>query len=140
MTATTSKARYLLQAYYPLLTGQLFLRTKVRAYKQLIRPVLTYGSLAWSTASACQKHKLAVIQNRILRIAAKAPHFVRNSTLQRGLKTDDLLDHIRNLTLKFLDNTRQSKNPTVRSGLTPGKSKLTHKNQSQENLERKTSQ
>ncbi|KAH1000551.1 hypothetical protein HUJ04_012858 [Dendroctonus ponderosae] len=51
---------------------------------------------------------------RILRIAAKAPYFVRNSTLQRDLETDDLLDHIRNLTSKFLDSARQSKNPTVR--------------------------
>ncbi|ERL94967.1 hypothetical protein D910_12239 [Dendroctonus ponderosae] len=33
-------------AYYPLLTGKLYLRTKVRAYKQLIRPVRTYGSTA----------------------------------------------------------------------------------------------
>ncbi|ENN83482.1 hypothetical protein YQE_00160, partial [Dendroctonus ponderosae] len=61
---------------------------------------------------------MAVIQNKILRIAAKAPYFVRNSTLQRDLDTDDLLEHFRNLTTKLLDNARQSKNPTVRVSCT----------------------
>ncbi|ENN72934.1 hypothetical protein D910_05478 [Dendroctonus ponderosae] len=113
MTATITKARILLQAYYPMLRSKLFLRTTVRVYKQLIRPVLTYGCPAWSTASDSQKRKLAVYQNRILRIVAKAPYFVRNTTLRRDLQID-LLDHIHGLTSKFLDRARKSKNPTVR--------------------------
>lgn len=81
-----------------------FRRTKVRAYKQL----------AWSTASASQTKKLAVFQNRILRIATKAPYFVRNTTLGGDLQIDDLLDHIQGLTSKFQDRALQSKNPIVR--------------------------
>ncbi|ENN83306.1 hypothetical protein YQE_00335, partial [Dendroctonus ponderosae] len=77
MANTIAKARLLLHACYPLLSGKLCLRTKVRVYKQLIRPVLTYGSPAWSIASTSQKQKLAVFQNKILRIVTKARYFVR---------------------------------------------------------------
>ncbi|ERL86724.1 hypothetical protein D910_04130 [Dendroctonus ponderosae] len=118
MANTIAKARLLLHACYPLLSGKLCLRTKARVYKQLIRPVLTYGTPAWSIASTPQKQKLAVFQNRILRIVIKAPYFVRNTTLRRDLDTEDLLNHIRNLTSGFLDRIRHSKNPTVRVSCT----------------------
>ncbi|ERL95735.1 hypothetical protein D910_00185 [Dendroctonus ponderosae] len=113
MANTIAKARFLLHACYSLLSGKLCLRTKVRVYKQMIRPVLTYGSPAWSIASTSQKQKLAVFQKKILRIVTKAPYFVRNTTLRRDLDTEDLLDHIRNLKSEFLDSIRQSKNPTI---------------------------
>ncbi|ERL96130.1 hypothetical protein D910_01138 [Dendroctonus ponderosae] len=118
MANTIAKARFLLHACYPLLSGKLCLRTKARVYKQIIRPVLTYGSPAWSIDSTSQKQKLPVFQNKILRIVAKAPYFVRNTTLRRDLDTEDLLDHIRNLMSGFLDRIRQSKNPTVRVSCT----------------------
>ncbi|ERL88655.1 hypothetical protein D910_06039 [Dendroctonus ponderosae] len=102
LAATIAKTRYLLHAYCPMLTGELLLRTKVRAYQQLIRPVLTYGSPACCTANITQKQKLAAQQNNILRIAAKARYYIRNTRLRRDLKTEDLLDHIRNLASKFL--------------------------------------
>ncbi|ERL87805.1 hypothetical protein D910_05194 [Dendroctonus ponderosae] len=66
--ATIAKVMYLLHAYSPMLTGKLLLRTKVRAYKQLIHPVLTYESPAWSTDSITQRQKLAAQQNKILRM------------------------------------------------------------------------
>ncbi|ERL88651.1 hypothetical protein D910_06035, partial [Dendroctonus ponderosae] len=68
--------------------------------------------------SASQKQKLAVFQKKILRIVTTAPYFVRNTTLQRDLDTEDLLDHIGNLTSGFLDSVRQSKNPTARVSCT----------------------
>ncbi|KAH1006039.1 hypothetical protein HUJ04_006920 [Dendroctonus ponderosae] len=114
MANIIAKARFLLHACYPLLSGKLCLRTKARVYKQLIRPVLTYGSAAWFIASTTQKQKLAVFQNKILSIVPTAPYFVRNTTLRRDLDTEDLLDHIRNLTSGFLDRIRHSKKPTVR--------------------------
>ncbi|ERL85485.1 hypothetical protein D910_02904 [Dendroctonus ponderosae] len=51
-------------------------------------------------------------------MVTKALYFVRNTTLRRDLDTEDLLDHIRNLTSGFLDRARQSKNPTVRVSCT----------------------
>ncbi|ENN82474.1 hypothetical protein YQE_01151, partial [Dendroctonus ponderosae] len=78
MANTIAKARLLLHACYPLLSGKVCLRTKARVYKQLIGPVLTYGSPAWFIPSTSQKQKLAVFQNKILRIVTKIPYFVRN--------------------------------------------------------------
>ncbi|ERL93233.1 hypothetical protein D910_10529 [Dendroctonus ponderosae] len=107
MANTIAKARFLLHACYSLLSGKLCLRTKATVYKQMIHPVLTYGSPAWSIASTSQKQKLAVFQNKILRIVTKAPYFVRNTALRRDLDTEDLLDYIRNLTSGLLDRIRQ---------------------------------
>ncbi|GFX67210.1 hypothetical protein TNCV_2185571 [Trichonephila clavipes] len=42
-------------------------------YKQILRPVITYGSPVWGAAAATHMNKIQVIQNKILRVMTNAP-------------------------------------------------------------------
>ncbi|GFW79405.1 transposable element Tc3 transposase [Trichonephila clavipes] len=58
------------------LTGRrspLSLENKVILYKQILRPVITYGSPVWGAAAATHMKKIQVIQNKILRVMTNAP-------------------------------------------------------------------
>ncbi|GFX39535.1 putative RNA-directed DNA polymerase from transposon X-element [Trichonephila clavipes] len=51
----------------------LSLENKVILYKQILRPVITYGSPVWGAAAATHMKKIQVIQNKILRVMMNAP-------------------------------------------------------------------
>ncbi|GFV68563.1 putative RNA-directed DNA polymerase from transposon X-element [Trichonephila clavipes] len=51
----------------------LSLENKVILYKQILRPVITYGSPVWGAAAATHMKKIQVMQNKILRVMTNAP-------------------------------------------------------------------
>ncbi|GFW20078.1 RNA-directed DNA polymerase from mobile element jockey [Trichonephila clavipes] len=51
----------------------LSLENKVILYKQILRPVITYGSPVWGAAAATHMKKIQVIQNKILCVMTNAP-------------------------------------------------------------------
>ncbi|GFU25260.1 RNA-directed DNA polymerase from mobile element jockey [Trichonephila clavipes] len=59
----------------------LSLENKVILYKQILRPVITYGSLVWGAAAATHMKKIQVIQNKILRVMTNAPCCTASFTL-----------------------------------------------------------
>ncbi|GFY04279.1 RNA-directed DNA polymerase from mobile element jockey [Trichonephila clavipes] len=58
----------------------LSLENKVILYKQILRPVITYGSPVWGAAAATHMKKIQVMQNKILRVMTNAPWVVRNAS------------------------------------------------------------
>ncbi|GFT99350.1 RNA-directed DNA polymerase from mobile element jockey [Trichonephila clavipes] len=61
----------------------LSLENKVILYKQILRPVITYGSPVWGAAAATHMKKIQVMQNKILRVMTNAPWYVRNDVCNR---------------------------------------------------------
>ncbi|GFX02348.1 hypothetical protein TNCV_2285161 [Trichonephila clavipes] len=51
----------------------LSLENKVILYKQILRPVTTYGSPVWGAAATTHMKKIQEIQNKILRVMTNAP-------------------------------------------------------------------
>ncbi|GFW88444.1 RNA-directed DNA polymerase from mobile element jockey [Trichonephila clavipes] len=51
----------------------LSLENKVILNKQILRPVITYGSPVWGAAATTHMKKIQVIQNKILRVMTNAP-------------------------------------------------------------------
>ncbi|GJQ69715.1 hypothetical protein Trydic_g22286 [Trypoxylus dichotomus] len=88
---------------YPLLLGRgkLDPSRKIRIYKTVLRPIVTYASAVWATAATTHMNKLQTFQNRILRMALNAPYFVRNTALYEGAGVEPLIDFIRIIATRF---------------------------------------
>ncbi|GJQ87472.1 hypothetical protein Trydic_g23135 [Trypoxylus dichotomus] len=73
------RGRQIFGTLYPLLIGRgkLDLIRKIRIYK----PIVTYASAVWATATTTHLNKLQTFQNRMLWMALNAPWFIRNTTL-----------------------------------------------------------
>lgn len=101
---------------YPLLNrrSKLSAKTKLRLYKVIIRPIMTYASAVWGYAAKSHIHKLQVVQNRIIRMAFDAPWFMRNDQLHReaGLVTIEVF--IKEAAAKFFTNATTHPNALVR--------------------------
>ncbi|GFS48831.1 RNA-directed DNA polymerase from mobile element jockey [Trichonephila clavipes] len=66
-------------------SSPLSLENKVILYKQILRPTITYGSPIWGAAAPTHTKRIQIIQNKILRIIANAPWYVRNSVILHGV-------------------------------------------------------
>ncbi|GFX46161.1 RNA-directed DNA polymerase from mobile element jockey [Trichonephila clavipes] len=75
----------------------LSLENKVILYKQILRPVITYGSPVWGAAAATHMKKIQVIQNKILRVMTNAPWYVRNDVLHNNLHMEPISNYITKL-------------------------------------------
>jgi Reverse transcriptase (RNA-dependent DNA polymerase) len=63
----------------------LSLQNKILLYKQVLRPVWTYGVQLWGCTKQSNRTMIQRSQNKILRNITNAPWYVRNSDLHRDL-------------------------------------------------------
>ena len=109
------KAHQLLGIYYPLINrnSKLSINNKLLIYTALIRPVLTYGCPTWSTLAPYRKAQLQTFQNKILRIIANAPWFVRNTTIHRDLNIISIIDFMLSLKDNYFQSASTHSNRTI---------------------------
>ncbi|VVC38838.1 Hypothetical protein CINCED_3A000701 [Cinara cedri] len=72
-----------LRILYPLLnhSSTIQMKCSLLLYTAIIRPLVTYACPVWASASKTKIKKLQTLQNKFLRIALKAPWFMRNKQL-----------------------------------------------------------
>lgn len=75
--------------------SQLAIYNEILLYKQVIKPIWTYGIQLWGCASKSNINKIQVCQNRILREILNAPWFIRNSDIHRDLKMATVKEEIK---------------------------------------------
>ena len=97
--------------------SHLSLPNKILLYKQILRPMLTYGSLVWGTSAPSYVQKLQVIQNKFCRIAVNAPIDTNTKILQEELGIEPLSVFIKNMNSKKLLKAQQHSNPLVTQSL-----------------------
>ena len=71
------------------LTGRnssLSLHNKLLLYKQILKPILTYGIQLWGGTTQSNTDIVQRFQNKVLRNTVKAPRYVRNNDLHRDLQ------------------------------------------------------
>ncbi|BES92562.1 Hypothetical protein NTJ_05371 [Nesidiocoris tenuis] len=68
--------------------------TKRLLFLSLIRPIWTYACGLWGSAAACHIRRIQVTQNRVLRMIANAPWYVRNSVLHSDMDIPYVTDVI----------------------------------------------
>lgn len=73
----------------------LSLHNKLKLYKQVLKPIWTYGIQLWGCARNANRQIIQRFQNRTLRMIANAPWYVRNCDLHRDLKVTTVAEEIK---------------------------------------------
>jgi hypothetical protein len=79
--------------------SQLDLYCKCLLYKQIIRPIWTYGIQIWGCTAKSNREKIQARQNLILRAITNARQYVRNSELHSDLQIQWVRDVIRDFAI-----------------------------------------
>lgn len=95
-----------LRLLYPILnrTSPLRLQCALLIYQSLLRSMLTYACGVWSNTSRTNIRKLQSFQNKVLRIALKAPWFVRNEQIHRDLHFPTIDEFLKKATRNFISS------------------------------------
>ncbi|GFU20158.1 putative RNA-directed DNA polymerase from transposon X-element [Trichonephila clavipes] len=93
----------------------LSLENKIILYKQILRPVITYGSPVWGAAAATHMKKIQVIQNKILRIMTNANWYVRNDVLLNDLHMEPISNYITKLSRNVFKSIESHDNPIIKA-------------------------
>ncbi|GFU36339.1 putative RNA-directed DNA polymerase from transposon X-element [Trichonephila clavipes] len=93
----------------------LSLENKVIFYKQVLRPVITYGSPVLGTAAATHMKKIQVIQNKILRVMTNAPWYVRNDVIHNDLHMEPISNYITRLSRNVFKSIESHDNPIIKA-------------------------
>lgn len=76
--------------------SSLSLHNKIMIYKQILKPVWTYGIQIWGCAKNSVIEIIQRFQNKVLRNIVKAPWYVRNSDIHRDLNINTIASEIQN--------------------------------------------
>lgn len=114
------KASQAFQIIRPILRKTECLSTNIKllCYKQLIRPILTYGFPAWSSISSAQMERLRKLERKCIRVCLhmwrkpNSSHRVNNSTLYYTAGIDRIDKYMVYNTLKFFDKL-QNDSPEI---------------------------
>ncbi|GFU04386.1 RNA-directed DNA polymerase from mobile element jockey [Trichonephila clavipes] len=93
----------------------LSLENKVILYKQILRPVITYGSPVWGAAAATHMKKVQVMQNKILRVMTNAPWYVRNDVIHNDLQMEPISNYITKLSRNVFKSIEFHENPIIQA-------------------------
>ena len=116
---TAKKGNQALGMLYSLLQrdSRLSADNKLLMYKQIIRPIMTYGSLVWGTAAKCHLNRLQVVQNKCLRMAVNAPYTTNMTNLQAELGIKTIQQYIKDMTIKKLTTAETHVNRLISESL-----------------------
>ena len=119
ITQTSKKSAQAMAMIYPLYarSSNLSLPNKLLVYKQIIRPMLTYGSLVWGAAAPSLIAKLQVQQNKFLRFACNAPRSTNMKYLQEELGIEPFFEYIKKINSAKLIKAAEHTNILVTDSL-----------------------
>jgi hypothetical protein len=74
--------------------SELSIHNQLTLYRQVIRPVWSYGIQLWDCASNSNIQVIQRYQNKVLKCIVNVPWYVRNSDLRRDLGIEAVTDII----------------------------------------------
>lgn len=80
--------------------SQLSISNKILLYKQILKPVWTYGIQLWGCTSKSTAKTIQTFQNTVLRGIVNAPWYIRNNDLHRDLQLNLVSDEIKKIANK----------------------------------------
>lgn len=90
--------------------SELSVHNKLLLYKQILKPIWTYGIQLWGCTKKSNIQAIQTVQNKVLRGIVNAPWYVRNSDIHRDLKVDEVTDVIYNFAIKHQDRLHGHEN------------------------------
>jgi hypothetical protein len=103
---TLEKARKTFNALFPLMNrkSKLSNQNKIKIYKTIIRPVVTYAAPVWCNISKTTLIPLQRFQNKCLRFATGSGRYTKTVTLHDTANVEMLRAHINRLSTGFYRN------------------------------------
>lgn len=96
---TLEKCNKYRNALYSLLNrkSKLNIKNRIAIYKQILRPVISYGSSVWQICARTHKNRLAIFERKTLKMILKKNMRTRTSLVYKLCKMKDLLSWIEDL-------------------------------------------
>lgn len=91
--------------------SQLSTSNKLMVYKQVLKPVWTYGVQLWGCTANSNIKIVQTFQNKVLRSIVNAPWYIRNDNLHNDLKIESVASAIRKFAAKHSERLRSHVNP-----------------------------
>lgn len=116
ITKSIEKSNRCFRALYPMLATRSRLSTvnKTMIYTAVIRPIMSYGSPVWASAAHTHKHKLNIMQNKIIKTIFKLPFRTPTSVVQMISEIPNFNNHTNALNNNFMQNCNQSEFNLIR--------------------------
>jgi hypothetical protein len=83
--------------------SELSIQNKLLIYKNILKPIWTYGIPLWSTASNSNIEILQRYQNEVLRAIVNAPWYVSNKVIHEDIKVPTIREEITKFSVKYRD-------------------------------------
>jgi len=90
--------------------SSLSLHNKLIIYKQILKPVWTYGIQLWGCTKQSNINIIQRFQNKVLRHMVNAPWYARNNDLHRDLQVDVVTSEIQRFAQKHEGRLHHHKN------------------------------
>lgn len=117
---TRTKCQILLKKLYPMISrnSRLSLVNKSAVYKQIVLPVILYGSPIWDSCARIHKKKLQIIQNKFLRMIYNLSRYTRVTTIHEIAEIKTIEEKLVEIKGKFIEKSQISEHEIIR-GLFP---------------------
>lgn len=90
--------------------SELSLHNKLLLYKQVLKPVWTYGVQLWGCTKKSNVLMIQRFQNKILRSIVNAPWYIRNDDIHKDLKIAPIAEEIQRFARKHEERLHQHQN------------------------------
>lgn len=109
------KAFLLIKKLYPLMANgsRMNMDNKLRLYKAIIRPTITYGCSVWQNTGKQNIIKLQRIQNKCLRIILGKDRFTRIEEMHAEANMEYLHEYIQKLSQNVFEKIERHENPLI---------------------------
>lgn len=101
--------------------SKLTVHNKLLIYKQVLKPVRTYGLQLWGCTRHTNINTIQKLQNKILRDIINAPWYIRNKDIHRDLRMKTVQEEIQCFAQKHETRLRKHTNTEIKSLLDCGR-------------------
>jgi hypothetical protein len=93
--------------------SELTVNNKLLLYRQILKPVWTYGIELWGCTKKTNVKIIQMFQNKVHRYIVDAPWYIRNDNLHRDLKMESVSDEISIRARKYIQRLHLHENMDI---------------------------
>ena len=90
------------------------MKNKILIYRQILKPVWTYGIKLWGCTKKSNIEIIQKFQNKVLRSIVNAPWYIRNCDLHRDLHLDTVTEEIKKYAIRHHQRLHNHENQEMK--------------------------
>jgi hypothetical protein len=91
-------------------SSSLSVKNKILIYKQVLRPIWTYGFQLWGCACQTNNAIIQRFQNKVLRDIVNAPYYIKNENIHKDLNMETVDEIIKKMAISHENRLKQHVN------------------------------